>query len=148
MKVYIVCAYHPTCFIQKKSICSFIRFQIKYGDRHAFASDTIRACCFSLFFHSRLSQFPQPFLFSVSFLYFIWCACLFIFCYLQLLLLHLFILPHFVLVIQIDGQNVLYCCSSSFWFDVCDFFIVIILQSVLVLLNHMIFKVLTFEMTS
>ena len=34
MKVFIVCTYHPTC----KSMHSFIRCQIKDGDRHAFTS--------------------------------------------------------------------------------------------------------------
>ena len=87
---------------------------------------------------SRSSQFPQPFFISVSLVYFLWSACLFFSCYLQLLLR---ILPHFVLVIYMDGQNLFRCCSSLFRFDLCDFFIVIILQSISVLLNHSKFEV-------
>ena len=140
--------FHSAC----KNIHSFIRCQIEDDNEHAFACDTIRACRLWLwkavlifFYHVHLSQFPQPFFISVSFVYFLWSACLFFSCYLQLLLR---ILPHFALVIYMDGQNLFRCCSSLFRFDLCDFFIVIILQSILVLLNHSKFEVLIFKMTS
>ena len=74
----------------------------------------------NLFCHSHLSQFPQPFPFSVSFVYFLWFCLPFFSHYIQLLLQHLHIPPHVVPAISIGGQNLLRSCSSSFPFDVRD----------------------------
>ena len=75
---------------------------------------------FNLFCHSHLSQFPQPFFFSLFFAYFLWPACLFFFRNLQFLLLHLRILFHFDLAILINSHNLLRHCSSSFRLDACE----------------------------
>ena len=67
----------------------------------------------NLFCHSHLSQFPEPFSFSISFVYFLWF-------WLPSFSAALHIPPHVVPAISIGGQNLLHWCSSSFPFDVRD----------------------------
>ena len=151
-KVYIFCKCHPTCFFRHAG--SFI---LSFNVKSEMATDMLLSVILSELVDSddentrrgktlKWIRFLRPFFFF-CFLCTLSLICLPFFCYLQLLLLHLFILPHFVLAIQIGGQNLRCCCSDSFRFEVHDFFIAIILQNVLVLLNHSKFEVLTFEIT-
>ena len=155
MKFYIVQMCHSVCFNQDAS-----PFILSFNVKSKIATDMLLPVMLSELVKSndekpRRSRTREWISFlNLTFLcyFFLYCillsACFLFFRYLQFLLLHLRILSHFVLVSQIDGQNLLCCWSSSILFDVYDFFIAIILQSVLILLNHSKFEVLTFEVTS
>ena len=141
MKVYIVCTCHPICFIKHAS-----PFNLSFNVKSKMATDMLLPVILSELANSddeksRRDKTREWISFlNLPFVFFLWSACFFFFRYLQFLLLHLRVLLHFVIVIQIDGQNLLCCCSSSVRFDVYDFFIVSILQGVLVLLNHSFLK--------
>ena len=105
MKVYIVCTCHPTSFIQHANPLT-LSFNVKskmttdmllpvilselvdYEDEKLGLAKTLEWISFLNFSF-----------FSVAFVYFLSSASLLFFRYLQFLLLHLRILPHFVLVI-------------------------------------------------
>ena len=156
MKFYIVQMCHSACFNQGAS-----PFILSFNVKSKIATDMLLPVILSELVKSNdekphrsrtrewISFLNLTFLCYFFYIaYFLWSACFLFFRYLQFLLLHLRILPHFVLASQIDGQNLLCCWSSSILFDVYDFFIVIILQGVLILLNHSKFEVLTFEVMS
>ena len=98
MKVYIVRMCHPTCFIQHSS-----PFILLLNIKSKMATDMLLPVVLSELEDSddekpRLGKtrewisFLNLSLFSVSFVYFLWSACLFFFRYLQLFLLYLRIL--------------------------------------------------------
>ena len=157
MKVCIVCTCRPTSFIQHASPLTF-----SFNVQSKITTDMLLPVILSELVDSadeKLRQvktrewiiFLNLYFFSVAFVYFLWSACLLFFRYLQLLLLHLSILSPCSCNLD-RWSEFLCCCWRSFRFDVyrcmifyCyDFFF----QSVLVLLNHSKFEVLTFEMTS
>ena len=65
-------------------------------------------------------KFPQPFFFSIFFVYFLWSACFFFFRYLQLLLLHPYSSPLCSCNLDRWSESSLLLCS--FRFDVYHFF--------------------------
>ena len=98
MKVYVVCTSHPTCFIQHAFILSV-------DAKSKMATDMLLPVILSELLDSDDEiSFPSfsvstTFFFSVSSVYFLRSACLFFFRNLQLHLLYLRILPHFVIEI-------------------------------------------------
>ena len=124
MKVYIVCTCHPIYFIQHASL-----FILSFNVKSKMATDMLLPELVNSDYEkprrgksrNRISFLNLSF-FSVYSVYFLWSTCFFFFHYLQFLLLHVRVLLHFVLVIQIDGQNLLCCCSSSLRFGVYVFF--------------------------
>ena len=131
--------FHPAW----KSIHSFIQCQIKDDNRHAFASDTIGAC---KLWWLKAEKFVQPF----------FCF----FCILSLVCLLFLFLVSWISSAPSSYPSSFCSYNLDRWWEsswlllrlisisYVWIFFVIILQSILVLLNHSTFEVLTFEMTS